>query len=138
MEEHIEAISRAVREAEGVVADLGSEEDVWNGIEDEEVAPEPIDHEEEYIDEDKYTTVTVEAVDVSKEGLQKVADEESEASDTEPPQLVKAEEKTPKKQWPKKERKKKFRYESKMERKVTRAKQKFGNKAKAEGRKGNS
>lgn len=137
LEEHVEAINRAVRDAEGGFADPGSEEEVWNGIEDEE-APEPIDHEEEYIDEDKYTTVTVEAVDVSKEGLQKVADEESEVSDTEPPQLVKTEEKTPKKQWPKKERKKKFRYESKVERKVTRAKQKFGNKAKAEGRKGNS
>ncbi|KAF8850530.1 hypothetical protein BDZ45DRAFT_192409 [Acephala macrosclerotiorum] len=137
LEEHVEATNRAIREAEGAVADPGSEEDVWNGIEDEDGAPEPIDHEEEYIDEDKYTTVTVEAVDVSKEGLQKVADEESEASDTEPPQLVKTE-KTPKKQWPKKERKKKFRYESKVERKVARAKQKFGNKAKAEGRKGNS
>lgn len=138
LEDHVEAVNRAVKEAEGLFADPETEEEVWNGIEEEEVVTEPIDHEEEYIDEDKYTTVTVEAVDVSKEGLQKVVDlEESEGSDAEAPPLVETEDKE-KKQWPKKIRKKKFRYESKVERKVTRAKQKFGNKSKAEGRKSNS
>ena len=128
-----------MKEAEGLIDNPdSSDEEAWNGIEDDEVAPEPIDHEEEYIDEDKYTTVTIEAVDVSKEGLQKVVDlEESDESDKEAPPLITTEEKG-KKQWPKKERKKKFRYETKVERKVTRAKQKFGNKSKAEGRKGNS
>ena len=41
-------------------------------------AVEALDHDEEYVDEDRYTTVTIEAVDVSKEGLQKVAGEESD------------------------------------------------------------
>ncbi len=41
-----------------------------------------------------------------------------------------------KKKWPKKPRKEKFRYESKVERKMTRAKQKAGNKKKADARKG--
>lgn len=131
-------MNRAVKEAEGGFADPESDEDAWNGFEEEEVALEPIDHEEEYIDEDKYTTVTVEAVDVSKEGLHKVVDiEEDEDSEAEAPPLVETKD-TGKKEWPKKVRKKKFRYESKVERKVTRAKQKFGNKSKAEGRKGNS
>lgn len=138
LEEHVDAVNRAVREAEAGFADPDDDEDAWNGIEEEEVAPEPIDHEEEYIDEDKYTTVTVEAVDVSKEGLHKVVDsEEEEEQEAEAPPLVESKEKG-KKEWPKKVRKKKFRYESKVERKVTRAKQKFGNKSKAEGRKGNS
>ncbi|KAE8442646.1 hypothetical protein EG329_003003 [Mollisiaceae sp. DMI_Dod_QoI] len=138
LEEHVEAVHKAIQQAEGGFADSDTEEDIWNGIEDEKAPAEPIDHEEEYIDEDKYTTVTVEAVDVSKEGLQKVTEEDdSDASETQGPPLVTAEEKE-KKQWPKKVRKKKFRYETKVERKVTRAKQKFGNKSKAEGRKGNS
>jgi ribosomal RNA-processing protein 17 len=137
LEEHVDAVNRAVKEAEGGFADPGSDEEAWNGIEEEEVAPEPIDHEEEYIDEDKYTTVTVEAVDVSKEGLQKVVDVEEDDSEAEAPPLVETKDKG-KKEWPKKVRKKKFRYESKVERKVTRAKQKFGNKSKADGRKGNN
>ena len=51
--------------------DLGKEsEDEWDGLsEDEAVPEEPIDHEEEYIDEDRHTVVTVEAVSVDKEGL---------------------------------------------------------------------
>lgn len=100
---------------------------------DEEV-PALVDHEEEYIDEDKYTVVTVEAVDISKDGLQRVADEEEEVEREIKP--VVKEEKA-KKVWPKKPRKQKFRYESKAERKVTRGKQKAGNKAKAEARRGN-
>jgi len=90
------------------------------------------------VDEDRYTTVTVEEVDVSKEGLLKVVDEDSD----EAPDLVPVEkegrEDTSKKKWPKKEKKKKFRYESKAERKVTRGKQKAGNKARADARKGSS
>jgi len=97
-----------------------------------------VDHEEEYIDEDRYTTVTVEAVDVSKDGLHKVADEDSsdetmQLEDTKP--VEKAE--SGKKVWPKKPKKKKFRYETKAERKITRAKQKSGSKARAQARKGN-
>jgi ribosomal RNA-processing protein 17 len=116
------------------------DEDGWNGIPDEPV--EPVDHEAEYIDEDKYTTVTVEAVDVSKEGLQRTLGEDEEDEETignrkkaEAAAALKEEE-SKKKVWPKKERKKKFRYESKAERKFTRGKQKAGNKAKADARRG--
>lgn len=112
--------------------------DVWNGFEGQEEAEvEPVNHEEEYIDEDRYTTVTVEAVDVSKEGLVKV-DGENDSKGT--PEAVAArpiEEPPKKKAWPKKEKKKTFRYESKAERKVTRGKQKAGNKSRADARRGN-
>lgn len=138
LEEHVNAVNAILKEVSGVGAGLDSEEEgeVWGGIEDEEVLEEVLDREEEYIDEDRWTTVTVEAVDISKEGLKKVADDEDE----EVPQLVAAEKsgQEEKKKWPKKERKKKFRYESKAERKFTRGKQKAGNKARADARKGSS
>lgn len=100
-----------------------SEEDVWGGIEDDE-KPELLDHEEEYVDEDRYTTVTVEAVDISKNGIQSIADEEDEPEN--PGVKPTAKEETTKKKWPKKERKQKFRYETKAERRITRGKQKAG------------
>lgn len=112
----------------------------WNGIPDDPI--EPIDHEAEYIDEDKYTTVTVEEVDVSKEGLQRILGEDEEDEETirnrkKKEAAVKLKEEAAKKKvWPKKEKKKKFRYESKAERKFTRGKQKAGNKAKADARRG--
>lgn len=106
-------------------------EDGWEGCKDE--APEPVDHEEEYIDEDKYTTVTVEEVNVSKEGMRKaIGDEDEEETKEYKPKEPEKE----KKVWPKKPRKKKFTYETKAERKFTRSKQKAGNKAKADARRG--
>jgi len=136
LEEHVEAVNRALRE----VRDPGieSEEDTWEGIPDDvPAAVEALDHEEEYVDEDRYTTVTVEAVDISKDGFKKSKGEDSEDDEEkEVPKLVETEEKA-KKVWPKKAPKKKFRYESKAERKVTRGKQKAGNKAKADARRGN-
>jgi ribosomal RNA-processing protein 17 len=144
LEEHVNAVNALLQDVEGGIGGgEGSEEDdAWGGIEDEGnlavKAVEALDYEEEYVDEDRYTTVTVEAVDVSRDGLQKVADEESD--DGKEAEYAKPAEKgeTGKKKWPKKERKKKFRYESKAERKVTRGKQKAGNKARADARRGNS
>lgn len=89
-----------------------------------------LDHEEEYIDEDRYTTVTVESVMVSRDGLGKhetkeaqvdgektTGDEESAGKETKPMR-------------PKKQRKKKFRYETKLERKETDKKQKARHRSK--------
>lgn len=46
------------------------DDDEWGGIEDAAPAvPAFVDHEEEYVDEDKYTTVTVEAVDIDRDGM---------------------------------------------------------------------
>jgi ribosomal RNA-processing protein 17 len=144
LEEHVNAVNALLQDVEsGIGGGEGSEEeDGWGGIEDEGnlavKAVEALDHDEEYVDEDRYTTVTIEAVDVSKEGLQKVAGEESD--DEKEVEYAKPVEKkeTGKKKWPKKETNKNFRYESKAERKVTRGKQKAGNKARADARRGNS
>ncbi|PMD32021.1 hypothetical protein L207DRAFT_500385 [Hyaloscypha variabilis F] len=138
LEEHVNAVNAILKEVSSVGAGLDSDEEgeVWGGIQEEPVEMELLDREEEYVDEDRWTTVTVEAVDISKEGLKKVREEDDEE---EVPELVveKQDWKEEKKKWPKKE-KKKFRYESKAERKFTRGKQKAGNKARADARKGNS
>jgi len=144
LEEHVNAVNALLQDVEGGIGggEGSEEEDVWGGIEDEGdtavKAVEVLDHEEEYVDEDRYTTVTVEAVNVSKEGLQKVADDDSDPEKEVEYAKPAEKEETGKKKWPKKERKKKFRYESKAERKVTRGKQKAGNKARADARRGNS
>lgn len=143
LEAHVEAVNNilAASNVPGIVVEEDSDSDAWNGIADEPIPVlEPIDHEEEYIDEDKYTTVTVESVDVSKHGLQRILGEDEEDEETianrkkaEAANKLK-EEASKKKVWPKKEKKKKFRYESKAERKFTRLKQKSGNKSQAAAR----
>jgi len=125
VEEHVQAIHKILREAEGAgqEAEDDESEEEWGGIPDE-VAPEPpIDHEEEYIDEDRYTTVTVEAVSVDRDGLHKPKvqadsddDSENEKKEDNPAEEKEESGKGDKKEWPKK-KKKKFRYESKFERK---------------------
>lgn len=116
----------------------------WSGIGD----VEEVDHEEEYVDEDRFTTVTVEAVDVSRDGLRKVVQEdESENPDDlehgNTPSTNGVEEAQKGrlrrvKEQPggvKKKKKKKFRYETKAERQVTRHKERLGNKKQAIARK---
>ncbi|KAL2068585.1 hypothetical protein VTL71DRAFT_14922 [Oculimacula yallundae] len=170
--EHVSAINAALRAAgDPDVLDSSSDSEAWGGISDDESTSKSksskkksslkssskgkasgavIDHEEQYAssDSDKYTTVTVEAVDVTKEGLHRLADDsDSEADDAVDENGKKKEKKKEKweeakeaedkkKKWPKKPRKEKFRYESKMERKAGRMKQKSKNKASADARKG--
>ncbi|KAI9742672.1 MAG: hypothetical protein M1818_003813 [Claussenomyces sp. TS43310] len=147
LEAHVEAVNALLADANipGYEATEESDEatdEVWNGIEDDTTA-KPIDHEEEYIDDDRYTTVTVEAVDVSKDGLHTRRDgaeedeEESIARRNEAEGAAQASADPTKKAWPKKSRKKTFRYESKTERKLSRGKQRAGNKIRANARRGN-
>lgn len=147
LEAHVNAVNTLL--AESKVPALmheetsGDDSDGWGGFEaDADLVLEPIDREEEYIDEDKYTTVTVESVDVSKRGMDRILREGEEDEETiqrrkkaEDAKRKLEEEQANKKSWPKKDKKKKFRYESKAERKVTRMKQKSGNKSKAAARK---
>ncbi|KAL8819838.1 MAG: hypothetical protein Q9223_001813 [Gallowayella weberi] len=151
LEKHVEAVNAAVRDAEDTfrIAESDEEEESWDGLEE----PVKVNHEDDYSDEDKHTVVTVEAVDVSHEGLQK-RHESSDGEDDAPPAMNDAElnlgkasnagtEKTRTdqrsrsneslKKQPKKKTKK-FRYESKAERKVTRMKERSGGKAKAKER----
>ncbi|KAH7306064.1 putative ribosomal RNA-processing protein 17 [Rhexocercosporidium sp. MPI-PUGE-AT-0058] len=146
LEQHVDAINAALRAAgDPDVPDSSSDSEAWGGISDDETSKSkttPVtDHEEQYVseDEDKYTTVTIEAVDVTKEGLHRVADEDSEDENRKgkgKKEYVTKEADGGKKKWPKKERKPKFRYESKVERKASRMKQKSKNKASADARKG--
>lgn len=133
-----------------------------------------VDWEEEFVDEDRYTTVTVEAVDVSHEGLHSRAIQDDnrgggggrgEDGDDGDDGFVKPSPirgrgasaaaatgtagENGKREWTKerpagvkklkpttkKKKTKKFRYESKAERKVTRYKERSGNKSKAKARK---
>ncbi|GAB1314415.1 hypothetical protein MFIFM68171_04625 [Madurella fahalii] len=133
VEEHVQTISKILREAEsaGTTEQNGDNSDEeWGGLSDTDVPEAPIDLEEEYIDEDKYTTVTVEAVNVDRDGLHKpVFDEPSEdASDLEQGESVQeGREKKEEKGVPKRAKgptkKKKFRYENKLERDITAKKQ---------------
>ena len=121
-----------------------SESRTWNGVE------ENSDHKDNFTDDDRHTTVIVEAVDITRDGLHKVStningDDEQPDKDTPDLKTAPAEgaatsaqdgrrvwtnepQKGPKK------RRKKFRYETKAERKLTRHKEKSGNKAKAKSR----
>jgi ribosomal RNA-processing protein 17 len=141
LEAHVAAVNTLLHESKvaGIVEGEDSEEDVWDGIQDDKTV-EAIDYEAEYIDEDRYTTVTVEAIDVSKDGLHKIVNGDETEQDEDNPQAesggkaAKNTKTTTNKVWPKKTRKKKFRYESKVERKASRAKQKAGNRLKADTR----
>ena len=131
-----------------------SDEVLLTEAEQEDVIVEDtkVDYEDEYVDEDRYTTVTVEAVDVSRDGLHKtITDYEvNQVTATEDPvegettksgtkewQDTKQETRLRRKEPPSgpKKRKRKFRYESKAERKVSRYKERSANKAKAKARK---
>lgn len=120
-------------EGEGGQEESGNESgegDEWEGFEE----PPAVDYEAEYIDEDKYTTVTVEEMDASREGLLKSRKEDS--SDEERPQPVEHAPDTVKKTKPKDRPKKKpkFRYESKEDRKLSQVKQRLSNSKKAAAR----
>lgn len=121
-----------------------SEEASWDGISE----PPRLDHKAEYVDEDRYTTVTIEAMDVSKEGLHK-ADEHRRNEDTveEGSQgrsnraMEEVKNLGEKRKWTRekpqdkldrpKKKKKKFRYESHGERKIARVKEKMRNSKRA-------
>ncbi|KAK0392192.1 hypothetical protein NLU13_1690 [Sarocladium strictum] len=135
VEEHVQTVNRLLRESGAIPAespDSGEEEgaeDEWEGI------PDPpsldiVDQEEEYIDEDRYTTVTVESVAVSKDGFEKPpqpGDAEIEENDGKKEAEDGKDESKP--NLPKK-RKKKFRYETKIERQLTETKRKIKSRAK--------
>ncbi|KAL2262917.1 hypothetical protein VTK26DRAFT_8966 [Humicola hyalothermophila] len=135
VEEHVQAINKILREAESAGTtdqNQNSSDDEWQGLSDADVpeAP-PIDLEEEYIDEDKYTTVTVEAVSVDRDGLHKPKLDHSsgsDGSDAEQETEVQGQEQNKKESAkrardPNKKKKKKFRYENKFERELAARKQ---------------
>ncbi|KAL9610895.1 MAG: hypothetical protein Q9167_004436 [Letrouitia subvulpina] len=152
LEKQVQAINAGLRAAN---EDFQSSDDggkvvyeKWNGIEE----PEDIDREDEYSDQDRHTTVIIEAVDVSREGLQSLQSDHETSSEKEEDEEVNRNiggaankvsntlKKTGVSNVPTKvnglpRRKKKFRYEGKVERKLTRLKEKASNRAKAKARK---
>ncbi|KAI4198050.1 MAG: hypothetical protein LQ348_002082 [Seirophora lacunosa] len=149
-EKHVEAVNAAVRNAEGLHEGDASSDDhsaQWEGIEDSK----DVDHEDDYLDDDRHTVVTVEAVHVSHDGLQRSHDDPRSEDDGAQAGGRKMEKgrntdgktvkgsrtrntkpSTDPDSRPRK--KKKFRYESRAERKVTRFKERSGGKAKAKAR----
>ncbi|KAL2163073.1 hypothetical protein VTH06DRAFT_6909 [Thermothelomyces fergusii] len=130
VEEHVQTINKILREAEyaGTAAQNGKDgEDEWGGFSDDDIAEPPIDLEEEYIDEDKYTTVTVAAVNVNRDGLHKPelgnssdgeeSGKEEGSAEQDPHKDGVKRPKEPKK------KKKKFRYGNKIERELEARKQ---------------
>lgn len=140
-----------LREQDDDVSDVSQQAKTVDGGQWEGIAEDPrVDHEDEYVDDDRFTSVTIEAVDVSKDGLHKLKQEDEvdsedasgeKKSDGRRNNSASQGQEKPKRIWTKeqpigpKKTKKKFRYESKAERKVTRHKEKSGNKASARARK---
>ncbi|KAH6850725.1 nucleolar protein 12-domain-containing protein [Chaetomium sp. MPI-CAGE-AT-0009] len=129
VEDHVQAINKILREAEHAgtgEVDQNESGDEWGGLSDTDIPEAPIDLEEEYIDEDKYTTVTVEAVSVDRDGLHKPELEKpseevkSEREGAGAEEDLKKGSKRPKDPTKKK---KKFRYENKFDRAVEARKQ---------------
>jgi len=144
-----------LREQNGTISDSSEQESAvdaegWEGIAEEA----PVDHKDEYVDDDRFTTITIEAVNVTKDGLHKAHqgeddEEEVDAAEVDAPRRKRHETLTRPGTAPGsikrssdvepskgvKKKKQKFRYESKAERKVTRFKERSGNKMKAKARK---
>lgn len=111
----------------------------WEGF----AEPPAVDYEAEYIDEDKYTTVTVEDLDPSKEDEdtkreteerngEKASDQKAQNPTSSIPRKTARAKGKPDKS----KSKKKFRYENKADRKVSRVKSRVANGAKAKERRG--
>ncbi|KAI0379948.1 nucleolar protein 12-domain-containing protein [Hypomontagnella monticulosa] len=133
VEEHVQHVNAILKEAEqagyvgGEQETSDDETNEWGGFQDTPVL-EPVDHEEEYIDEERYTTVTIESVNVSKDGLTSSkpeddsGEEDQEAAANDDSRYPPAGSKE--KAGPPKKKKQKFRYESKSERQLNQRRQK--------------
>ncbi|KAI1647270.1 nucleolar protein 12-domain-containing protein [Daldinia loculata] len=130
VEEHVQNVNAILKQAQeagyvGGEEASNDEADEWGGFKDTP-ALEPVDHEEEYIDEERYTTVTIESVSVSKDGLSSTKPEDSgeEDQETAKQDSEHAPPGSKEKARPPKKKKPKFRYESKADRQLNQRKQK--------------
>ncbi|KAH0493734.1 hypothetical protein TgHK011_000387 [Trichoderma gracile] len=142
VEQHVEHVNKLLRESGAIEVDDAEEQSSeeaeandgeWDGFPDRPNL-DIVDHEEEYIDEDRYTTVTVESVSISRDGLErpekpkeKTEEDQNEETNNAPQEQSKAPARPKKK-------KQKFRYESKIERQLTERRQKAKSKAKSKAR----
>lgn len=145
VEEHVEHVNKLLRES-GAIEDDATEqqsqpdEDAnkgeWDGFPDRPNL-DIVDHEEEYIDEDRYTTVTVESVSISRDGLERPEKPQEKTEEDKDGEADKVEQDKSAKRGPVRSKKKKpkFRYESKIDRQLAGRKQKAKSSAKASARK---
>jgi ribosomal RNA-processing protein 17 len=134
-----------VNEATGILVSSGeedgAEDEEWEGIPD----VDEIDREEEYVDEARYTTVTVESVDITKDGFARPGEGTDEdkveapiPTGREAQKLdVERRKKDKDNKVKKKIKKKKFRYEGKIERRLAGDKERSKNSKQAAARKEN-
>lgn len=115
LKKHVEAIKAALRPV------CESDEETVGGSDasdepEDESAPKQndIQREDEYVDEDKFTTVTIEPMDLDESS----DDENEEAAEVKQKEVEKTGDRKPKKTYPKKERKR-FTYSTKAERRET-------------------
>ncbi|KIW03353.1 uncharacterized protein PV09_05561 [Verruconis gallopava] len=160
LEDHVKAINDSMKILNGTGDESGEDDDKdddrdterddsWGGF-DVEAPVESKD--EEYVDEDQYATVTVEAVEITRDGMEayKGSEQETESSEEESSQEsgtraeAVAPEKKTKRLWsknklvsekPKRKKSRNFRYESKEVRKLNRARERAKRKAHALSRK---
>ena len=131
VETHVQQVNDLLKEAQRAGQDEdtnsqnGSGPEEWSGFGDDPPVP-PVDHEEEYIDEDRYTTVTVESVIVDREGIHKPEESEEEENEDSGSKGGNGDARENKRKPPPK-KKKKFRYETKFERQRSSRKQRAGN-----------
>ncbi|KAF2265676.1 hypothetical protein CC78DRAFT_418802, partial [Lojkania enalia] len=149
LEKHVSEVNTLLRKANPDLSDPDKTESGKDEGEEEfqgfDEFIEDINREDEYIDEDKYTTVTIESVGISKEGFEKAqdGDAENEEGRENGTENMNGEDGTKKRIWTKerpkadrpKKKKKQFRYETKAERKAERIKQGLKKKVKAQARK---
>lgn len=150
LERHVEEINALLRPPQNLESGDESQSETesaetksWEGISEHL----KVDREAEYIDEDRYTTVTIEAMDASREGLHK-PDGDGQPNDAGGRNRRDQDDRTAnegdnvdeKRQWTREmpkdkpdrpKKKKKFRYESKGERRLARVKQKMRNSKRA-------
>ncbi|KAI1377376.1 nucleolar protein 12-domain-containing protein [Hypoxylon crocopeplum] len=131
VEEHVQTVKTLLKQAQeagyvGGEETSDNENEEWGGIQ-ETPALEPVDHEEEYIDEERYTIVTVESVNVSRDGLSSSRPDEDSSEDDQETAAKDGSQPAPpgnEKTRPPKTKKHKFRYETKSERQLNRRKEK--------------
>ncbi|KAK5630731.1 hypothetical protein RRF57_006446 [Xylaria bambusicola] len=151
VEEHVQSVNEALKQAAqaGYIDSEGSESsdedsaEEWGGFEDTSGQQDTIDHEEQYVDEDRYTTVTVESVNVSRDGLTSSRpDEEGDfedknhedgEKDLDKKTAAQSEKTGSRDKHAPKKKKQRFRYETKLERQITNIKQKAKNKRRPRG-----
>lgn len=137
----MENVNRMLRESNAAVDKIENESgdekpEEWDGFPDQPDV-DIVDQEEEYIEEDRFTTVTVESVSVSRDGfatpaeIQQRYDEEQKSKKKREEEAAAAE--AAKRARPPKQKKKQFRYEPKIDRVIAETRQRAKNRAKRSG-----